>query len=407
MPNPKIAIVVLTYNRPISLGRLLYSLLVANYQNLRPDLIISIDHSGRSDCACLATDFDWQYGEKIVVQHSARLGLRDHVLSIGNYFENYDALIVLEDDLYVSPSFYLFAARSVSQFREESKIAGISLYSPAWSEFSSRPFSPMVGNFSVYLMQYAQSWGQIWLKKQWLDFMEWYSANSQLDLASDDFPSNVSSWPESSWLKYHIKYCVERNKYFVYPYHSLTTNFSEVGTHNSSTNTIYQVSIVYSGNYTYIFPDGTLTESLARYDVFYERQGLGSYLLIPEDELIVDLYGKKLIASEVRYVLTMKRLPYGVVKKFGLIMRPHEANVVFDIPGDSIILYDTSVRTSEPISNEDDVSKWIYDVKGIPYLTISSVLLRKILTKLKPYELLASIAFHSRRLLSKIRKPSF
>lgn len=39
-------------------------------------------------------------------------------------------------------------------------------------------------------------------------------------------PQNLFTWSEKSWLKFHDRYCIETNRYFVYPYVSLSTNYS-------------------------------------------------------------------------------------------------------------------------------------------------------------------------------------
>ena len=56
-------------------------------------------------------------------------------------------------------------------------------------------------------------------------------------------PKYITQWNTQSWLKYFMRYIVETNKYFVYPYFSLTTNVSEVGEHCKIPNNDFQVSL--------------------------------------------------------------------------------------------------------------------------------------------------------------------
>lgn len=102
-----IAIVTVAYNRVKSLSRLLNSLLCADIDNA--PLIISIDKSNTNEVERYANDFIWPYGEKKkkVITHKENLGLRKHILSIGQLLDYYDAVIVLEDDIIVAPGFFI------------------------------------------------------------------------------------------------------------------------------------------------------------------------------------------------------------------------------------------------------------------------------------------------------------
>lgn len=60
------------------------------------------------------------------------------------------------------------------------------------------------------------------------------------------------------------------------------------------------------------------------------------------------MYGNRKDFSK-KYVLTPARLPYKIVKSFGLHMRPQEVNVINNIPGTNIFLYDT--RINVPMKN--------------------------------------------------------
>ena len=61
---------------------------------------------------------------------------------------------------------------------------------------------------------------------------------------SEKIPEYLNGWPESSWLKYHTRYCIETDRYFVYPYVSLSTNFSDAGEHADVTVNDHQVELM-------------------------------------------------------------------------------------------------------------------------------------------------------------------
>jgi hypothetical protein len=383
----KFAIVAVAYNRPNSLRRLLDSLSKANYDDFYVDLIISIDRSDNNLTENIASDFFWGFGNKIIRTYPERLGLRKHIIQCGDFLSDYDALAVFEDDIIASPLFFKFMRSSAEFYKEDNSIAGISLYSPRTSEYNSRPFIPMKGNCDIYYMQYAQSWGQVWLKEQWFSFKEWYSANNDIDITAPNIPANVSNWPDSSWLKYHIKYCVENNKYFVYPYFSLSTNFTDIGHHNDKSSSNYQVPIVY-GNDSYFKFDRISIDDAVIYDVFFERENIGKFLGISDDSITVDLYGKKDLQHCKRYLLTVNIHDYKIVKKFALSLRPHEMNVIFGVNGESIFLYDTTIHVHNSNKEDIEILLWHYDLKAVGYKLISKILYSKIKTEASPKKIL-------------------
>lgn len=336
------AVVVVGYNRIPGMIRLLESLEAAHYGNDKVDLIVSLDNCGSDSVEKAARAFQWSHGEKIVRTFLERQGLRKHILACGDYLRQYEAIAVFEDDLVVSPAYYEYMKQTVQFYKENDDIAGISLFSHKINVNTYLPFTPDAGINDVFYLQFAQSWGQIWLREQWFKFKEWYEQNEEIILQADNVPEFVSNWPKTSWLKYHIKYCIENNKYFVYPYISLTTCFSDAGEHSKETNTTFQVPMQTALGKVYALSDKM--EELVRYDAFFERQGLSKYLGVPEKDLMVDLYGTKKIGRN-RYLLTRKMLPYRVCRSYALCMRPHEHNVMLPVKGDDIFLYDTEVRS--------------------------------------------------------------
>ena len=76
-------IVVVTYNRPYSLKRILWSLSQAYYDDQEVRLIISIDYSGDSEIEELSEAFHWKFGPKEIRTNRENLGLRNHILKCG------------------------------------------------------------------------------------------------------------------------------------------------------------------------------------------------------------------------------------------------------------------------------------------------------------------------------------
>ena len=345
-----IAIVVVAYNRADSVRRLLNSLLEAYYSQSAP-LIISIDKSNTDAVEKLADEFQWPYGEKIVAKHPKNLGLRRHILSIGNYLEEFDALIVLEDDIDVSPNFYSYAVGAVGMYKECDNIAGISLFNFPVSYHNKLPFYPIKNETDAFLMQIAMSWGQVWMKAQWLEFKRWYDQNNEEFKAKPHLPSSICSWPKSSWLKYHSRYCIEKNKFFVYPYVSLSTNSSDAGEHQGGASNLYQAPLQYGEKRNYIFPD---FDSAVKYDGFFENLSIQHHLGI--EDLCVDLYMFKCNSENRRYWLTTRKANFKIVKSYALQYIPIEINILKDKIGNDIFLYDTHIKEAF-VGNKNSVNR--------------------------------------------------
>ncbi len=359
----RIPIVVVAYNRPRSLTRLLNSLQRATYPHQDIDLIISIDKADdNKDVLDLAHAFQWDHGTKKVVYQENNLGLRKHILQCGGYSLDYGAVIVLEDDLYVSPNFYLFAEQALKFSSKEPFIGGVSLYNHQLNVHTRENFSPHQDGYDNWYFQFASSWGQAWTKDQWSGFMDWYDKNPDID-NNQNVPSYVRSWSPKSWLKYNIAYLVEQDFYFLYPKISLTTNFSDAGTHVGNDSTIYQVPLDFGAQREFKF--STLKGSNAVYDAYYENKNLHEILGLNSAELCVDLYGYKPLRGQ-KYLLTSRVMNYKLIQSFSKSLKPQDDNIYQSIEGRELFLYDASTEAQNP-NTLDFERKLAYNFKQIPY----------------------------------------
>ena len=370
----RIAITVIAYNRVNSIKRLVSSLQVAVYDGKEVDLIVSVDKSNSDEVAQYVQTIEWPHGMLIKEIKPENMGLRKHILSCGGYFDKYgyDALIVLEDDLFVSPYFYMYACDTVRQYKDNKDIAGISLYSLRRNRINGLPFEPVNSGYDVYFMQLAQSWGQIWLRDQWKQFTEWYDQNQDYDFRKEIIPSNVRKWPKTSWLKYHIAYCIENNKFFVYPYTSFSTNFADAGTHYKVDTDDAQTPLA-NGYFSLRMP--RLSDEMAcKYDANQENMLLHQNLGIEAGDLCVDLFGSKELQKSEKYLLTRKKYPFEIKKTFGLKLKPHELNITCSVAGEDIFLYDRTKRKNN-ISRISKSKQWLYYhnhpvIMNIPYISM-------------------------------------
>jgi len=350
-----IPIVIAAFNRENALQRLLNALSKGRYSD-SVTLIISIDGGGPDGVRRIAEEFDWRYGKKEIVAHQENLGLRRHILSCGELSRHYDGIILLEDDLYVSPFFYEYTIATLEFYQHSPEICGVSLYAYQYNETVFFPFTPLNDGSDVYFMQLPCSWGQAWLKAHWADFSAWYDLNSTSNFQDDPtLPTNIAFWPDTSWKKYFLKYMVENDKFFVYPRNSYTTNFGDKGQHHQGTN-VFQVPLVYGVTENFRFKK--FYDCLVKYDVFCELlpDCLGELCCssIPSN-LSVDLYGAKRrenLAGE--YVITPKK-SRSYEDSFALRMLPPEMNIISRIDGNELFL--TRVDQLEELG---DINGYLY-----------------------------------------------
>ncbi len=345
----KPAIIAIGYNRVNSIKRLLSSLDKAIYNCNDIKLIISIDHAksenDKKNLAVLkaAKDFEWRHGEKEIIYRDKNLGLRPHILACGDLVNQYDSIIMLEDDIFVSPMFYSYACSALNFCKDKKYIAGVSLYNHKFNFQISEPFYPIEDGYDNWYFKFPQSWGQAWTKEQWTGFRAWYDSNYGKTIASADVPASVSSWPETSWMKYFLKYMLSSDKFLFYPKCSFTTNSCDAGTNSDSAfkDLSYQVPTVQSFDRDFCFSD--ISQSSAVYDQFFENLSLNKYLRIQSEELTVDLFGHKPV-PEYGYLLSRKHLDFKIEQSFSCSQKPHELNIINNIEGENFFLYNLSKK---------------------------------------------------------------
>lgn len=322
------AIVIPVYNRAYSLQRLLQSVSKAVYNEQGITLVISVDKNDNEGVYRAAENFEWLYGEKIIVKHEAHLGLKQHILRCGDLTETYGSVIILEDDLFVSPWFYQYTIQALSfygQTDNQKSVAGISLFNYEVAENGFGAFEPMPDGSDVYFMQMPSSWGQCWTAQQWNAFKEWFSNHSKI-LSTENLPEYILGWSETSWKKHFVRYLIATNQYFVFPRFSLSTNFGEPGT-NTDRRGLFQ-SALFAGEKTFLFKP--IEQSLSVYDAWFEMKTDCFQKLLPDfstNVVELDLYGtKRLKDVGSPFVLSSKPCKKPV-KSFGNELRPMLLNV--------------------------------------------------------------------------------
>ena len=327
-------LVVTAYNRPNSLRRLLRSLDRVRYEKC-PRLVISIDYSGSNEALSVAEGHEWK-GEKTIIQHPERLGLKKHIMTCGELAVEYGAVILLEDDLVAAPGLFEYATAACEFFGGTPAVAGISLHNYCYNESSTLPFYSLAPDNSNYFAQLPSSWGEMWTARQWQTFKDWLDARPDFDDAR--LPANVRDWPETSWKKEFLRYMIDTDGYFVYPGVSFTANCGEAGENVGLKSTKWVPKMI-SSPVSFEFQD--FSESAYVYDSHLQllpslfrdmNERLSGY------DFCVDLGGRKIreLHPDAMVLTTLPASP--VLESWALELRPPELNVLLDIEGEGIHL---------------------------------------------------------------------
>ena len=327
------ALVVVGYNRIKSIQRLLGSLLNAHYYTEVP-LVLCIDASGIQKLYDYIKAFEWPYGSKYVFIQEKRLGLKEHIFFCCGLSRYFKSVTILEDDLYVSPFFYQYVEQSVEKYGDNPHVAGISLYKNETNGFKGIPQTYLNNGYDVMAIQSTSTWGETFTLQMWENFRIWLEKWNQ-DFKSINIPQTIKSW-DRAWSKYYEAYIVAKNKYFIYPTLSVSTNFSDAGEHAGKTNidTNWQVELLYGNR---IWKMAQINE-LVKYDTYLNIKN--TVLGLPYKNIGIDLNGLREDIFMYDYLVSIRQLPYTIVHHYGIQLRPIELNVLLKIEGEGIYVYD-------------------------------------------------------------------
>ncbi len=336
--NP--ALVVIAYQRPSALSRLLTSLAAATYpEGVEVPLVISIDRGPggpSAEVVAMAEAFEWRCGPKQVVEQPQRLGLVGHFRECGRLSRRFDSVILLEDDLTVAPPFYQFASQALSSYARDERIAGVCLYGLWFNGFTREPFEPLADGADAFFLQLPYTQGLAFTAAQWQRFDEWWP-EGPLSSHPDLHPAFLG-FGAAEWLPALAAYTATQQRYFCFPRVSLTVAWGDAGSHFDAATGWLQAPVQLRSEGYRLAP---LDDSLAVYDSFFELlperlRRLAPHL--PDVPFDIDLNAtKQPVNLHDEYVLTTRRVRRALVS-FGLRMRPPELNVAQGVEGRDISL---------------------------------------------------------------------
>ncbi|GAB5593036.1 hypothetical protein Unana1_07936 [Umbelopsis nana] len=248
-------LVIITDRRPHSLSRLIRSASNAHYLGDKVSLSINMEQTADKVTRLIVANAPWPHGSKNVRHRIRKGGLMPAIVESWYPTSNDDYAIFLEDDVEVSPYFYLWVKYSILRYRygdpsdRSDLLFGISLYSPRNTEMGMegrRLFHPdwvlnatSLDPRTPFLLQVPCSWGAVYFPEHWREFHEYVTARL-VDLENGaklniSVPESRSNRWKNSWKRYFIEMIYLRGYTMLYPnfqnFTSFSTNHLEFGTH--------------------------------------------------------------------------------------------------------------------------------------------------------------------------------
>ena len=290
----------------------------------------------------MITAYEWPYGEKTIIQQTAKQGLIGHFLFCGDLTAQYGNIIYLEDDLFVGQDFYTYAKAVLSAYANEDHLAGFSLNALWFNGYLHLPFRPIDDGNPCFFLQVPWYQGQVYTAAQWKHFRQWYDHYAGVNHTLQMHHTFKNYKLTDDWFPIKTQYLIETGKYYCFPRAAHCVNFGDAGTHFKNKTEFFQTELALRfGSLRF----KSFEECLAVYDSFYELlpsrlKAIANHLT--DIDITLDLNGTKdlsLVSSE--YVITpIKPLQY--LKSYALEMRPQELNIAYEIEGDHFFLTKTT-----------------------------------------------------------------
>ncbi|GAV75880.1 hypothetical protein CFOL_v3_19356 [Cephalotus follicularis] len=248
----RISVNIITQSRAPSLTRLLKSLRNAYY--LGDEIPISFNMDSKVDEATikLVSSFDWPHGPKTLRRRIIQGGLIRAVSESWYPSSDDDYGLLLEDDIEVSPYYYLWIKYALLAYHYDPQVSlpelsSVSLYTPKIVEvvkerpkWNATEFFKRIHPNTPYLHQLPCSWGAVFFPKQWREFYVYMNMRFTEDPKANpvQIPKSRTNGWQASWKKFLIDMMYLRGYVSLYPNFpnqaSFSTNHMEPGAHISA-----------------------------------------------------------------------------------------------------------------------------------------------------------------------------
>lgn len=322
-----VPIIVACYDRIKSLKRLLESLEQTQHNN-EQELILSLDGND-SIVKDYIEKYTWPFGAKRVIQHKKKLGLKNHILECLSVGLEYDGIVILEDDLWVSP---LFPAYKSLLLQNSTALQSYSSFAFYHQHFFPSNGLPREFNLDTcYSTTFPCSWGFMIFREELDRFIRWSEIHVDVDLL---VPGYMSGWTDS-WKKIYAAYLVSTQKRVLYPPGAIITNFGDVGVHHKTASAFFQAPLLLK------ISDLDLFDEIHAFDNYFEIEVDQVKKWIPDLEAYdfsVDLNGQKPLKEiQTSYLISSKTCSKPI-RSWCSELKPIERNIQFNVRGHQIHL---------------------------------------------------------------------
>jgi hypothetical protein len=250
---------VLTYNRINSLDRCLKSLAAADYDGDNVDITLYIDHFQQPPNTSvneqlfqlsqrvleLVHNFQWNHGRKFIHYRQANAHLQFQWLESFYPLDDHTYAFIVEDDLGLSPYYYLYIKKLIYKYRYtepiDKHIYGISMQKQRLvpGHNSGVKVANVFNGNQPYLYRLVGTWGQIVFPEHWREFRRYFDQKRfSNDTASLPFLGNMitDGWYKISrerlWTPWIIRWALARDYYNLYAnfgFRALSVSYREGG----------------------------------------------------------------------------------------------------------------------------------------------------------------------------------
>ncbi|XP_077229432.1 uncharacterized protein LOC143862295 isoform X2 [Tasmannia lanceolata] len=248
----RISVNIITQNRASSLRRLLKSLSEAYYLGDEIPISFNMDSKVDEGTLKLVGSFEWPHGPKSLRRRIIQGGLIRAVSESWYPSSDDDFGLLLEDDIEVSPYYYLWIKYALLSYHYDPQISlpelsSISLYTPRLVEvvkerprWNATEFFKQIHPNTPYLHQLPCSWGAVFFPKHWREFYVYMNMRYTEDAKQNpvQIPKSRTNGWQASWKKFLIDMMYLRGYVSLYPnfpgQQSFSTNHMEPGAHVSA-----------------------------------------------------------------------------------------------------------------------------------------------------------------------------
>ncbi|KAI3461420.1 hypothetical protein Pfo_018083 [Paulownia fortunei] len=248
----RLTVSIITQNRASSLTRLLKSLSDAYYLGDEVPITFNMDSKVDEATIKLVNSFDWPHGPKTLRRRIIQGGLIRAVSESWYPTSDDDFGLLLEDDIEVSPYYYLWIKYTLLAYHYDPQVSlpelsSISLYTPRLVEvvkerpkWNATEFFKRIHPNTPYLHQLPCSWGAVFFPKQWREFYVYMNMRFTEDAKQNpvQIPKSRTNGWQASWKKFMIDMMYLRGYVSLYPNFpnqaSFSTNHMEPGAHISA-----------------------------------------------------------------------------------------------------------------------------------------------------------------------------